>query len=309
MSSQLVIEMELRNNPNVKHFSLNQLLEGQATSPDDPEFVGGLMPGLEKVEAINAWDVTRGSLSTVVGVVDGGVDPTHPDLYLNIWLNQGELPTKYLDNTGPRLTDIDNDGLISFYDLNNVTRAATTPYSITVRGFATGPNASFVVDRNNNGRIDAIDLLEDPNWADGFDTDDNGFFDDFFGVNFRSGTGDPFASNNPSDELGHGTHVAGTIGAIGGNREGVVGVNWQTSLMSLRILDNNNQGDSGAAIRAINYAREMRERYRVESNGRVTEGANVRVLNNSWGQPGGFEVSLEAAIQDLSIRPDMTFPA
>ncbi len=297
-ATKSVLESSLSQNENVQSFSLNQLIEGKSTTPNDPEFVAGLMPGMEKIDATNAWDVSRGSSSTVVGVVDGGIDPTHPDLYLNIWVNQGELPTKYLDDVGPKLTDIDGDGLITFYDLNNVTRATTSPYAFTFNGFANGPNASFVVDKNSNGRIDAEDLLADPNWADGFDTDNNGFFDDFFGVNFRAGSGDPFAANNPSDELGHGTHVAGTIGAIGGNAAGVVGVNWQTSLMSLRILDNNNQGDSGAAIRAINYAREMRERYRVEPNGRVSEGANVRVLNNSWGQPGGYEVSLETAIQD-----------
>ena len=294
------IELSLSENENVKSFSLNQLVQGQATIPNDPEFVAGLMPGMERIDAKNAWDVSRGSSSTVVGVVDTGIDPTHPDLYLNIWLNQGELPPKYLDDVGPRLVDIDGDGLITFYDLNNATRTLATPFSLTVGGFATGPNASFVVDKNSNGRIDAIDLLQDANWADGRDTDNNGFFDDFFGVNFRSGAADPFASNNPSDELGHGTHVAGTIGAIGGNGTGVVGVNWQTSLMSLRILDNNNQGDSGAAIRAVNYAREMREQYRVDTAGRVTQGANVRVLNNSWGQPGGYEVSLEAAIRDSS---------
>ncbi|MDZ4850045.1 MAG: S8 family serine peptidase [Pirellulaceae bacterium] len=299
-ASKAAIESDLSQNENVKSFSLNQLIQGQSTSPNDPEFVAGLMPGLERIDAANAWDVSRGSSSTVVGVVDTGIDPTHPDLYLNIWINQGELPLNYLDDVGPKLVDIDGDGLITFYDLNNGTRSSTAPFSLTVGDFATGPNASFVVDKNSNGRIDAIDLLEDPNWADGRDTDNNGFFDDFFGVNFRTGTTDPFAENNPSDELGHGTHVAGTIGAIGSNGTGVAGVNWQTSLMSLRILDNNNQGDSGAAIRAINYARQMREQYRVDTANRVTEGANVRVLNNSWGQPGGFEASLEAAIQDLT---------
>ncbi len=99
----------------------------------------------------------------------------------------------------------------------------------------------MVRDLNGNGRIDADDLLNDPNWRDGRDTDLNGFADDFFGVNFRSGAGDLFAPNNPVDVLGHGTHVAGTLGAIGNNSTGVVGLNWQTSLMSLRILDDQNE--------------------------------------------------------------------
>ncbi|MFK8112396.1 MAG: S8 family serine peptidase, partial [Rubripirellula sp.] len=292
------VEDSLQQNAHVGSFSQNQLIEGQVTLPSDPEFVGGLLPGLDRINASDAWDEGIGSLNTVVGVVDSGFDPTHPDLYLNVWLNQGELPADFLDDDGNQLVDTDGDGLISFYDLNAATRAATSPFELTVAGFASGPNAEFVRDLNGNGRIDAIDLLEDANWADGRDTDQNGFSDDLFGVNFRTGADDPFAANNPSDELGHGTHVAGTIGAIGGNSSGVVGVNWQTSLMSLRILDNNNQGDSGAAIRAVNYARQMRERFRTDDTGRITAGANVRVLNNSYGQPGGFEASLEAAISD-----------
>ncbi len=222
----------------------------------------------------------------MVGVVDSGIDVTHPDLFLNIWLNQGELPPSYLDDVGPKLEDIDHDGLITFYDLNNlkVTEAgivvgstgvlATREELTTHTPFADGMNQLLVVDKNGNGRIDAIDLLQDANWADGRDTDNNGFFDDFFGVNFRVERGS-FRREQPIRRTRSRHACPGTIGTIGNNDLGVVGVNWQTSLMSLRILDNNNQGDSGAAIRAVNYAREMREPYREADDGRVTEGANV----------------------------------
>ena len=83
--------------------------------------------------------------------------------------------------------------------------------------------------------------------------------------------------------LGHGTHVAGTIGAIGNNGRGVTGVNWQASLMALKFLDENNQGRTSDAILGDQLRHDDAQRdYNV----------NVRVLNNSWGQSGGFSQSL-----------------
>ncbi len=140
---------------------------------------------------------------------------------------------------------------------------------------------------NRNGYIDAIDLLDDPLWADGRDTDGNGFTDDFFGWNFRTNSNETFAPNNPSDLLGHGTHVSGTIGAIGNNARGVTGVNWRSSIMALKFLDENNQGDTASAIAAVNYASMMRTQFNT----------NVRVLNNSWGQPSGSNIALKNTIE------------
>ncbi len=68
------------------------------------------------------------------------------------------------------------------------------------------------------------------NGQPGVDDDGNGYIDDIHGYDFHDGDGDPM------DEYGHGTHVAGTIGAVGNNLQGVVGVNWQCKIVALRIL-------------------------------------------------------------------------
>lgn len=105
------------------------------------------------------------------------------------------------------------------------------------------------------------------------DDDNNGYVDDYYGWDFF------FEDNNPFDDNQHGTHVAGTIGAVGNNARGVVGVNWQISLMALKFLDDKGTGSTSDAIEAIVYASDM--------------GANV--LNNSWGG-GGFSQALKDAI-------------
>jgi subtilisin family serine protease len=181
----------------------NYILRSDAT-PNDPQF--GSLYGLTKIGAPQAWDITTGSSSVVVGVIDEGIDISHPDLLANIWTNP-------------------------------------SPGSIA------------------------------------------GITGDLNGYNFRDNTG-----TIPPES--HATHVAGTIGAVGNNNQGVVGVNWQVSLMSLRFISEaTNSGTDADAIKAYNYAKQMRDLW-VSSSG--TKGANIRALNASYGGGGYSQASADA---------------
>ncbi|MEO8435979.1 MAG: S8 family peptidase, partial [Pyrinomonadaceae bacterium] len=113
-----------------------------------------------------------------------------------------------------------------------------------------------------------------------------GITGDINGYDFHNNTGTVFSGNSSEN---HATHVAGTIGARGDNGLGVVGVNWQVSLMSLKFLSPT--GSDADAIRAFSYAKQMRELW-ISSGG--TKGANIRVLNNSYGGSGYSQITADA---------------
>jgi hypothetical protein len=77
---------------------------------------------------------------------------------------------------------------------------------------------------------------------------------------------------DPSDAIGHGTHIAGTIGAIANNNEGVAGINWTTQIMALKFIDSASGGSTADAVKAIDFAILAKQ-----------QGVNVRVLSSSWG--------------------------
>ncbi|NBS41417.1 hypothetical protein EBS80_02050, partial [bacterium] len=141
---------------------------------------------LNQISAPSAWDAATGSDAVVVAVLDSGVDPDHPDLADNLWVNPGEIP--------------------------------------------------------DNGK----------------DDDGNGYVDDTRGWDFVSddNTPEPDAGtdNFVVDGVAHGTVIAGIIGAVGNNGEGVSGVVWSVRVMPVRILDDNGSGDSQDATSAIRYA-------------------------------------------------------
>ena len=106
---------------------------------------------------------------------------------------------------------------------------------------------------------------------------------------------------NPMDDNNHGTHVSGTIGAVGNNGVGVAGVNWVASIMGLKFLSANGSGSIADAVNAIEFAIQAKAAFS------STGGANVRVLSNSWGG-GGFSQALLDEINKANAN-DMLFVA
>jgi len=115
----------------------------------------------------------------------------------------------------------------------------------------------------------------------GVDDDGNGYVDDIHGWNAVTNTGDPM--DQIIDNGGHGTHVAGTIAAVGDNAKGVVGVSWKSKIMALKFLSANG-GYTDDAIKCLNYMISQKN-----------AGVNIVASNNSWGG-GGYSTALKDAI-------------
>lgn len=239
-------------------------------APDDSDY--GRQWNMDRIGAPAAWDVTTGRRSVLVGHVDSGIDYTHPDLRLNLWINQAEIPASRRAN----LTDVDRDGAITFFDLNH--RDAEGNYVNQGPGKITGRNGNVIdardllapMGRDADGRDDGTG-----GWANGVNEDaaaegaalgqDEAYTDDLVGWDFWNDDNDPY------DDNGHGTHSAGVIGAAGNNAAGVAGLSWAVQLVAVKVIGaSNDQGNFHAAADGVRYS--------------AAKGA--RVANNSWGGPG-----------------------
>ncbi len=116
--------------------------------------------------------------------------------------------------------------------------------------------------------------------GNGIDDDGNGYIDDVYGFDFDGNNNTVF--DGADDD--HGTHVAGTIGAVGGNGKGVAGVVWNVKLLSGKFLGRRG-GNTANAIKAVDYFTDLKLR----------QGLNIVATNNSWGG-GGYSQALYDAI-------------
>lgn len=129
--------------------------------------------------------------------------------------------------------------------------------------------------------------------SNGLDSDNNGYIDDIYGINTVA---DP-NTGDPMDDNSHGTHCAGTIGAVGNNGAGVVGVNWNVKIMSLKAFDSLGFGSLANAAKCVAYAELMKSR-----------GANIRATSNSYGG-AVFSQALYDVILSAWTNEDMLFVA
>lgn len=170
-----------------------------------------------------------------------------------------------------RLADVPNDALFRFqWGLHNTGEYGTADADIDAPqawDLQTG-SAEVVVAVIDTGVDYTHPDLKENMWVNprevagnGIDDDNNGYIDDVHGVDTYNDDGDPM------DSHGHGTHVAGIVGASGNNSIGVSGVSWDVSVMALRAADDEGTMWDSTVIEAIDYARAH----------------GAKVVNCSWG--------------------------
>ncbi len=141
-------------------------------------------------------------------------------------------------------------------DIENAWNISTGSKKVIVAVIDTGVDFT-IPDLKNNAWINQAEA----NGLKDVDDDKNGYVDDIHGYNFVSNKGDS------TDDNGHGSHCSGTIGAQGNDHQGVVGINWDVSIMAVKFISSDGTGTLENAVKAIDYARK---------NG-------AQIMSNSWG--------------------------
>ena len=200
----------------------------------------------------------------------------------------------YLDTT----TVIPNDAQFTdLWAMNNTGQTGGTPDADidAVEAWDTTTGSSDLVIAVLDSGLDmshediAANLWTNPGEIAGnnIDDDNNGYVDDVHGWDFSGGDNDPSPAGGGC--LGHGTHTAGTVGAVGNNGVGVTGVNWNVKLMPLKafepILIILCAASDADLMNAIEYQTMM----------------GVPISNNSWGGSSPSQAMQAAILATRSV--------
>ncbi len=224
MSEKEALKDELSRNPDIAYvqwnhyYSLDAITE--SFTPNDSTF--GDQWNLAKIQAPEAWEITKGDPSVKIGIIDTGIDYTHPDLIPNLYINPDEdhnkngtfEPWPSGEKRNPITFELDPNGLWGDFDS---------------------------LDQDQNGYTDDVigwDFTNQPLNADNL----NGFSD------YETPDPDPF------DENSHGTACAGIVAAATNNAIGVSGIAPNCKLVALRVFTALGYADDKDIASAIVYA-------------------------------------------------------
>jgi subtilisin family serine protease len=187
------------------------------------------------IRAVQAWESGVGRSDVKVAIIDTGIEVGHEDLAANMWTNPDEQPGDGNGDGFPGVegVDDDGDGGVDFEDVD-VARILTNGLDDDGDDTAEDePGGELDDSPGVVGVDDDFDGVVDDFDGAIFDDDENGYVDDIEGYDFGENDSDP-RPDYIAFGADHGTHVAGTVGAVGNNDIGVVGVNWTCGLMATK---------------------------------------------------------------------------
>jgi subtilisin family serine protease len=242
------------------HVSQRQIAEMTTTFNDEVEDEIESVAGLVSVD-----DLDNADLDSVVSAYQALPDVEYAERNFTISLDHTGSG-KHLHAEDPRFSEqwsLANEGQKggkAGADISAMNAWATTTGSddVVVAVLDSG------IDYNHEDLVNNI--WNRPEQIEAFRDESLGVIDDVHGYDAIDNSGDPF------DQNGHGTHCAGIIGAEGGNKVGIAGVNWKVKIMALKFMNAGGFGTTKDAVEAINYAIDRRK-----------AGVNVRVISASWG--------------------------
>lgn len=255
MTTEEFIE-KLRAEPNVVSAMPNYIMQTQSVTPDDEHW--GEQWGPAAIRAPELWERGKGSEEVVVAVIDSGVIYDHPDLADNMYTFDDAAANAIISKNPDMLTgDVPLAGSHGAWFHSEISLLGLgTPHT----GVPIGPQPTMQGDEDEQWYIDSGTMQE---------------------------------MSRIGDVEGHGTHVAGIIGAVGNNARGVAGINWKVRIMAVNVFSSSifgGRAETSDIIRGIDFVVAAKR-----------AGVNIRAANISLG--GWFSPSeMEGSAYDYKIK-------